>query len=270
MKAYKRVLTIAGSDSGGGAGIQADLKTFSALGCFGMSAITALTAQNTTAVTGIYPVNAEFVAKQIDAVISDIGVDAVKIGMLNTPDVIKAIAEKLKEYDVRNIVLDPVMVAKSGDKLLQDESINALKEEIIPLARVITPNIPEAEVLTGDNIIAREDLEKSAKKLLKLGPEAVLVKGGHFEDQESPDCLMMKDGKIIWLEAQRINSPNTHGTGCTTSSAIAAFLAQGMELENAVRSAKDYIHSAIIAGSKYKIGHGHGPVHHFHKLWKED
>ena len=270
MKKYKRVLSIAGSDSGGGAGIQADLKTFSALGCFGMSAITALTAQNTTAVTGIYPIDADFVSEQIDAVISDIGVDAVKIGMLNTPQVIKAIADKLKEYDVKNIVLDPVMVAKSGDKLLQDESICALKEEIIPLARVITPNIPEAEVLSGDKISLREDLEKSAKKLLKLGPEAVLIKGGHFENSESPDCLILNDGKIIWLEAKRVNSPNTHGTGCTTSSAIAAFLANGLDLEDAVRSAKDYIHSAIIAGSEYKIGHGHGPVHHFHKLWKDN
>lgn len=269
MKKYKHVLTIAGSDSGGGAGIQADLKTFSALGCFGMSAITALTAQNTVAVTGIYPVPADFVAKQIDAVISDFGVDAVKIGMLNTPDIIKTIANKLKEYKVKNIVLDPVMIAKSGDKLLQDDSINALKEKLIPLARVITPNIPEAEVLTGETIKDRKDLEKVAQKLLELGPEAVLVKGGHFENAESPDCLILKNGKILWLEAKRIDSPNTHGTGCTTSSAIASYLAQGLDLENAVRLAKDYIHSAIIAGAEYKIGHGHGPVHHFHKLWKE-
>lgn len=269
MKSYKRVLTIAGSDSGGGAGIQADLKTFSALGCFGMSVITALTAQNTQAVTDIYPVSADFVAKQIDAVISDIGVDALKIGMLNTPDIIKIIADKLKEYKVKNIVLDPVMIAKSGDKLLQDESITALKEELIPLARVITPNIPEAEVLAKESIKDRKDLEKVAIKLLELGPEGVLVKGGHFENAESPDCLALSSGKIIWLEAKRINSPNTHGTGCTTSSAIASYLAKGLDLENAVRAAKNYIQSAIIAGAEYKIGHGHGPVHHFHELWKE-
>ncbi|MFA6617784.1 MAG: bifunctional hydroxymethylpyrimidine kinase/phosphomethylpyrimidine kinase [Candidatus Neomarinimicrobiota bacterium] len=269
MKKYKRVLTIAGSDSGGGAGIQADLKTFSALGCFGMSVITALTAQNTTAVTGIYPVPADFVAKQIDAVMSDIGVDALKIGMLNTPDIIINIANKLKEYKVKNIVLDPVMIAKSGDKLLRDESIKALKEELIPLARLITPNIPEAEVLACASIKNREDLEKVAKKLLELGPEAVLVKGGHFENAESPDCLVLQSGEVLWLEAKRINSPNTHGTGCTTSSAIAAYLAQGLELGDAVRSAKKYIQSAIIAGAEYKIGHGHGPVHHFHELWEE-
>ena len=267
MKTYKRVLTIAGSDSGGGAGIQADLKTFSALGCFGMSAITALTAQNTTAVTGIYPVPAEFVGKQIDAVISDIGVDAVKIGMLNSPEVIKEVAKKLKEFSIKNIVLDPVMVAKSGDKLLQNVSINALKNDLIPLACIITPNIPEAEVLSGEKINDRADLEKVAKRLLQLGSEAVLVKGGHFEHAESPDCLVLKTDELYWFEAKRIDSPNTHGTGCTISSAIASFLARGEDLLSAVRSAKRYIHSAIVAGAAYKIGHGHGPVHHFHELW---
>ena len=269
MKNYKRVLTIAGSDSGGGAGIQADLKTFSALGCFGMSAITALTAQNTVAVTGIYPVPADFVGLQIDATISDIGVDAVKIGMLNAPDVIQEVAKKLKEYEIKNIVLDPVMVAKSGDKLLQDFSIHALKHDLIPLARIITPNIPEAEVLSGEKIKDRYDLEKVVKLLLELGPEAVLVKGGHFEHSESPDCLALRTGEIIWLEATRIDSPNTHGTGCTTSSAIAAYLAHENDLITAVKFAKKYIHSAIIAGADYKIGNGHGPVHHFHELWKE-
>ena len=269
MKTYKRVLTIAGSDSGGGAGIQADLKTFSALGCFGMSAITALTAQNTVTVSGIYSVPADFVGLQIDAAISGIGVDAVKIGMLNAPDVIQEVATKLKEYKSKNIVLDPVMVAKSGDKLLQDVSIHALKHDLIPLARIITPNIPEAEVLSGEKIHDRIDLERIARELLQLGPEAVLVKGGHFEHDESPDCLVLKTGECYWLEAKRIDSPNTHGTGCTTSSAIAAYLAHEYDLLAAVQSAKEYIHSAIIAGSKYKIGNGHGPVHHFHEVWKE-
>lgn len=272
MKQYNRVLTIAGSDSGGGAGIQADLKTISALGCYGMSVITALTAQNTVAVTGIYPVDADFVGKQIDAVICDIGVDAVKIGMLHSPEVIKVIAKKLQEYKIKKIVLDPVMVAKSGDKLLQDDAINALKEKLIPLAAIITPNLPEAEVLIDHKLNDKEDVELAAKKLLDCNNQAILIKGGHFVGDESSDCLILKEKdqiEIHWLKAQRIYSANTHGTGCTLSSAIASFMARDYSIFEAVRAAKDYITNAIIKGAEYKIGEGHGPVHHFYALWEE-
>lgn len=273
MKKYRRLLTIAGSDSGGGAGIQADLKTFSALGCYGMSVITALTAQNTRAVIGIFSVDEDFVGIQIDAVLQDIGVDAVKIGMLNSPEVIHTIAEKLKFYNVKKIVLDPVMVAKSGDKLLQDDAIFTLKSELIPLAQLITPNLPEAEVLTQSKIKNKEDVEAAAKKLFVKNQQAVLIKGGHFTGNESSDCLIFNnkksEGEIIWLNSARIDSKNTHGTGCTLSSAIAAFLAQEQEVKEAVISGKNYIKKAIAKGADYQLGKGHGPVHHFFDLWRE-
>ncbi|MBN1481682.1 bifunctional hydroxymethylpyrimidine kinase/phosphomethylpyrimidine kinase [candidate division KSB1 bacterium] len=268
-KRYYRTLTIAGSDSGGGAGIQADLKTFSAFGCFGMSVITALTAQNTVAVTGIYPVSPEFVARQIDAVLDDIGVDAVKIGMLETPDIITSVAGRLKAHAVERIVLDPVMVAKSGDKLLRDEAIFALKSELIPLASIITPNIPEANVLCETSINSHDDVERAARLLGDLGPRAVLIKGGHFSGARSDDCLLIRENgeTIHWLKSQRFATPNTHGTGCTLSSAIAACLAKGYSLAEAVTTAKDYISRAINAGADYKIGQGHGPVFHFYQWW---
>lgn len=272
QKRYYRALTIAGSDSGGGAGIQADLKTFSALGCFGMSAITALTAQNTVAVMGIQEISPDFVAKQIDAVIDDIGVDAVKIGMLSSPDIIRVVADRLKTHKVGKIVLDPVMVAKSGDKLLRDEAIDALKTELIPLATIITPNMPEAEVLSGQTIRTKNDLEEVAKALLELGPHAVLVKGGHFTGVDSDDCLIVKSTNSVnihWLPDKRVDSFNTHGTGCTLSSAIAAHLAKGYDILDAVKAAKKYISKAIAAGAAYKIGNGHGPVHHFYNLWRD-
>jgi hydroxymethylpyrimidine/phosphomethylpyrimidine kinase len=266
---YYRALTIAGSDSGGGAGIQADLKTFSALGCYGMSVITALTAQNTVAVTAIHEIPPKMVSDQINAVLSDIGTDAVKIGMLQTPEVIHAIVLTLKKYDVKNIVVDPVMVAKSGDKLLLNNAVESLKHELLPLAKIITPNIPEAEVLLGSTIINRSQMAEAASALLELGPDAVLLKGGHFTGDTSPDCLAIKSQDICWFEAERIETENTHGTGCTLSSAIAAYLARGFNLEEAVFGGKKYINAAIEAGAKYKTGHGHGPVHHFYKLWIE-
>jgi len=271
-KHHYRALTIAGSDSGGGAGIQADLKTFSALGCFGMSAITALTAQNTVAVTAIHEVPPDVVAKQIDAVIEDIGVDAVKIGMLSSPEIIATVADRLRAHEVDRIVLDPVMVAKSGDKLLRDESIDALKTQLIPLATIITPNMPEAEVLTGDRLETNEDLEEASKTLAGLGPMSVLIKGGHFTTENSDDCLYVRTGgepEIHWFADKRVDSPNTHGTGCTLSSAIAAHLARGRGITDAVRLSKGYISEAITAGADYEIGHGHGPVHHFYRLWQE-
>jgi hydroxymethylpyrimidine/phosphomethylpyrimidine kinase len=275
MKHYYRVLTIAGSDSGGGAGIQADLKTFSALGCYGMSVITALTAQNTTVVTGIFPVSADFVSAQIDAVMSDIGADAVKIGMLHSAELIAAVAEGLKRYNVKKIVIDPVMVSKSGDHLLQTEAVQALKTLLLPLATVLTPNLPEASVLLGRKVEKIADMEDAARDLAALGPRAVLLKGGHLEGKQSPDILYRTgtngiDGgaqpaKIF--EAARIDTPNSHGTGCTLSSAIAAFLARGLEIEEAARQAKAYISEALKAGADYQIGHGHGPVHHFYRFW---
>ena len=272
MKKYYRTLTIAGSDSGGGAGIQADLKTFSALGCYGMSAITAVTAQNTVAVTAIHELPTEIITKQIDAVIEDIGVDAVKIGMLSAPAIISTVAKRLVAHRIDRVVLDPVMVAKGGDKLLRDDAIDALKTELLPLATVITPNIPEAEVLSAQRIETKTDMEAVARALVKTGPEAILVKGGHFDGEFSDDCLLLHkngDEKIHWFDEKRIDSPNTHGTGCTLSSAITAYLAKGCDIFDAVKNAKDYISKAIFAGSEYKIGNGHGPVHHFYNFWRD-
>ena len=266
---YARVLTIAGSDSGGGAGIQADLKTFSALGCYGMSVITALTAQNTTGVTGIHAVPPSFVAQQIAAVMDDIGVDAVKIGMLFSAELIESVAESLKRYGVNTIVLDPVMVAQSGDKLLQDEAIEALKETLIPLATIITPNLPEAEVLLYRDIDDEEGIHKAASSLAAIGSKSVLIKGGHLDTSESSDVLYIKNGeRFVVLPDERVQTPNIHGTGCTLSSAIAAQLAKGLEIEPAVRKAKEYIAKAIRAGARYRIGQGSGPVHHFHEFWE--
>lgn len=269
MKRYYRVLTIAGSDSGGGAGIQADLKTFAALGCYGMSAIAALTAQNTVGVSGIYPVPPEFVARQIDAVLSDIGSDAVKIGMLHSSAVINTVAERLRQYQAANIVVDPVMVAKSGDRLLEEEAVQALKAALLPIARLITPNLDEAAVLLGKEVEGREQMAAACRQLAELGPEAVLLKGGHLAGERSPDVLYVRTtGELATFEAERIETPNTHGTGCTLASAIAAYLARGRTLTEAVREAKEYLTEAIRAGAAYRLGAGHGPVHHFHRCWE--
>ena len=269
-KTYHRVLTIAGSDSGGGAGIQPDLKTFAANGCYGMSVITALTAQNTQGVRGIHPVPIEFVAQQMDAVLSDIGADAIKIGMLYSAELVATVAAKLEEYDATNIVVDPVMVAQSGDKLLRDDAVAALKEKLIPLAEIITPNLPEAAHLLGREIESETDMADGAKELAQLGCRHVLIKGGHAEDaNESADYLYSRaTEQMIRLGGPRLETRNNHGTGCTLSSAIAARLAQGDALEMAVRRAKDYITAAIQLGASYQIGQGHGPVHHFWGLWK--
>jgi hydroxymethylpyrimidine/phosphomethylpyrimidine kinase len=264
------VLTIAGSDSGGGAGIQADLKTFSALGTFGCSVITALTAQNTRGVTAIHDVPPEFVTAQLDAVFDDIEIAAVKIGMLSRPEVIVAVAEGLERHRAGNIVLDPVMVAKSGDRLLREEAVGALKERLLPLATLITPNLPEAGVLL-DIEPAREQagMTLMAKALRALGPRAVLVKGGHLEGPESIDVLDDGSGEAEVLVAPRIATRHTHGTGCTLSSAIAALLAHGEDLRESVRTAKAYLTDALRAADQLRVGHGHGPVHHFHALWTD-
>ncbi len=267
-KTYHRVLTIAGSDSGGGAGIQADLKTISANGCYGMSVITALTAQNTLGVSGIHAVPVDFVAAQLEAVLSDIGVDAVKIGMLFSPELIRTVAEYLQKFAVTHIILDPVMIAQSGDKLLQDEAIDALKHFLIPLAELITPNLPEASVLLGREIATASAIEAAAIELAGLGCTNVLIKGGHLESGDSDDCLFLgPEQQIVTFPGLRIPTRNNHGTGCTLSSAIASFIAKGENMTTAVGHAKEYISGAIQAGADYRIGHGHGPVHHFYRFF---
>ena len=267
MKTYARVLTIAGSDSGGGAGIQADLKTFAALGCYGLSVITALTAQNTKVVTGIMPVPPAFIASQMEAVLSDIGVDAVKIGMLHSAEVIEQVAKTLIQFGVKTIVLDPVMVAKSGDKLLQDEAVDALKTCLLPIASVITPNLPEASVLLGRPVETLDDMQQAALDLATLCPGAILVKGGHLPTAESTDLLYRSASDQHWFPTNRIQTENSHGTGCTLSSAIAAGLAKGQSIADAVAAAKEYLTQALQVGAVYKLGHGHGPVHHFFDVW---
>jgi hydroxymethylpyrimidine/phosphomethylpyrimidine kinase len=259
-------LTIAGSDSSGGAGIQADLKTFAALGVYGASVITALTAQNTLRVSGIHQVPAEFVTAQIDAVFSDLAVGAVKIGMVAQLDNIDAIAAGLKRWSPKHVVLDPVMVATSGDRLLASEAIEALRSKLIPCASIITPNLPEAAALLGEPVAESEAaVEHQGKRLLAMGCRAVLIKGGHGEGAESIDYLIDPQGTRA-LPAPRIATKNTHGTGCSLSSAIAAGLAKGEGLETAVRNAKAWISAAISAADRFSVGHGHGPIHHFHKF----
>lgn len=266
---YKRVLTIAGSDPSGGAGIQADLKTMSACGCFGTTAITAIVDENTVGVYGVHPVPIDFVKGQIKSVVEDIGVDAVKIGMLHSSGLILAVKETLVRYGITNIVLDPVMVATSGDKLLQDEAISTLQNELIPVVRVITPNIPEAEILSGRTIRKQSDLPEVIKSLSCNGTVSVLLKAGHLSEEELVDVFYNAEtDEIIELRSKRIMTRNTHGTGCTFSSAVASFLAQQLPLNEAVREAKNYMNEAIAEGSKYEIGKGHGPVHHFYHFWK--
>lgn len=268
FKQYHRVLTIAGSDSGGGAGIQADLKTFAANRCYGFSVLTALTAQNTKGVAAIHAVPTQFVEAQMEAVLADIGADAVKIGMLFSADLIQAVARQLRKHAVANIVLDPVMVAQSGDKLLQDSAIAAIKTHLIPMADIVTPNLPEAEVLLGRKIRAAADMAAAARDLAGLGCQSVLVKGGHLADNQSMDVLYVaQDDTTREYTAARLDTPNNHGTGCTLSSAIAAHLARGNDIPTAVGRAKDYITAAIEAGARYSIGKGSGPVHHFFEFW---
>jgi hydroxymethylpyrimidine/phosphomethylpyrimidine kinase len=268
VRRYTRVLTIAGSDCGGGAGIQADLKTFSALGCYGMSVVTALTAQNTTGVTGIHAVPPAFVVQQMAAIFTDIGVDAVKIGMLYSAELIQAVADGLRRYGAANIVLDPVMVAQSGDKLLQDAAITALKDHLLPLATVLTPNLPEAGVLLGREVNGLDEMQAAAKSLAAFGSRSVLLKGGHAQGDDSSDVLFIADDdRCVVLEDRRVQTANTHGTGCTLSSAIAAYLAKGEAIGQAVRKAKAFIGKAIRAGAPYRLGHGSGPVHHFYSFW---
>ena len=260
-------VTIAGSDSGGGAGIQADLKTFAALGVYGASVIAALTAQNTKGVTAIHDVPANFVTAQIDAVFSDLDVGAVKIGMLSRPAVIEAVASGLERYNQSKIVLDPVMIATSGDRLLAPEAVDILRDRLMPQALVVTPNLPEAAALLETTIAENEaEMQAQGERLLALGARAVLIKGGHGGGAESID-LLVEPNAVARLAAERLHTQNTHGTGCTLSSAIAAGLAKGLDLAEAVRQAKAYVTAAIAASNRLSIGHGHGPVHHFHHWW---
>ena len=262
MKHYTTVLTIAGSDSGGGAGIQADIKTISALGCYATTAITAITVQNTVGVEAVHPVPVDFVKGQIEAVLSDIGADAVKIGMLQSAEIVRAVAEMLRKYKVGNVVLDPVMVSTSGHRLIEEEAIDTLRRELIPLARVITPNIPEAEILLGgEEIRSQASLPEMATRLSASCGVSVLLKAGHLSEDELTDILYDKEtDELLRLTSKRIRTRNTHGTGCTMSSALAASLAKGETLQQAASSAKTFISNAIIAGADYEIGHGHGPV----------
>lgn len=260
---YARLLTIAGSDSSGGAGIQADLKTFSALGCYGMSAITALTAQNTTGVRAIHPIPPQMLRDQIDAVIEDIGVDAVKIGMLHAPDIVQVVADAIDRHQLRQVVLDPVMIATSGAVLIENEAVKALVQQLFPRVHLITPNLDEAGFLVGQTLKNEADMEAAADQLLGLGARAVLIKGGHLSGDTVADLFVNSQGQKWWLRAPRIHSPNTHGTGCTLSSAIAAHLALGDPIEQAIEKSHAYIRQALQAGAHVRTGAGSGPLNHF-------
>ncbi len=261
---YVRVLTIAGSDSGGGAGIQADLKTFAALGCYGMSAITALTAQNTCGVRAIHAVPAEFVKLQIDAVVDDLGVDAVKIGMLHSAAVVATVAEAIERHALRRVVLDPVMVSTSGAVLIEQDAIDLLVRELFPRVDLVTPNLDEAALLLGRAIESADQLERAADDLLALGARAVLLKGGHLPGLQVVDLLAQRNAPWQRSSAPRIASRNLHGTGCTLSSAVAAHLALGLELPQAVEAAQAYVRAALQSGAAMRIGAGSGPLNHGH------
>ena len=259
---YARVLSIAGSDSGGGAGIQADLKTFSALGCYGMTAITAITAQNTQGVRAIHGIPPDMLRAQIDAVAEDIGVDAVKVGMLHDPEVVRVVVKAIARHQMLQVVLDPVMVATSGDRLMADETVGVLVQELFPRVTVITPNLDEAALLLGRSIDGADALDEAASALLALGAPAVLLKGGHLPGDLVVDVLAMAGGGHLRLQSPRIATHNGHGTGCTLSAAIAAHLALGLPLPQAVEQARAYILGAIAAGADVHTGHGHGPLNH--------
>lgn len=269
-KSYTTVLTIAGSDGSGGAGIQADIKTFSALECYGLSVITALTAQNTMGVTAVYPIPETCVTEQFRSIAADISIDAVKIGLLGSAGMIMAVSALLKELKGNPpIILDTVLNSSGGRSLLPVEAISVLKSELFPLASLITPNLPETALLTDLKCppASRKSIENAAIKLLETGAKSVLVKGGHEEGENCSDCLLY-DNRFFWFSSKKIMTENTHGTGCTLSSAIAAFMARGESMENAVGKAKAYMNDALQAGARYRLGNGKGPLHHHYSLWK--
>ena len=264
MKKYPIVLTISGTDPSGGAGQQADIKAISATGGYAACAVTAVVVQNTCGVRDVFPVPPEIISAQIAAVFDDIGADAVKIGMLNSSEVILAVRDSLRHYGARNIVLDPVMVATSGDRLIEESAVNSLMSELVPLARVITPNVPEAEILSGMKISSQSDLPEVARKLSCGGRVSVMMKAGHLNDEKLTDIFYnAEEDRCIELRSRRVHTRNTHGTGCTLSSALASYLARGYALDDAAAAAKDYIARAIESGAEYEIGRGHGPVDHF-------
>lgn len=263
-KKYNKVLTIAGSDSGGGAGIQADIKAISAMGCFAASAITAVTVQNTVGVQAVHPIPLDVLEGQIDAVLSDIGAEAIKIGMLHSAEVVNLVADKIEQYGIRNVVLDPVMVSTSGHRLIEESAVEVIKKRLIPLSRVLTPNVPEAEILIAREISGESDFKVVAEELASRYNVSVFLKAGHLTDSTLTDYFYnVEDKSLTLLPSRRVQTRNTHGTGCTLSSAFAAALARGEELTVAARSAKRYIEQAVISGAEYEIGHGHGPVDHF-------
>lgn len=271
MKKYNTVLTIAGSDSGGGAGIQADIKAISACGCYAASAITALTVQNTVGVRAIHVPPSDIVVGQIEAVIDDMEIDAIKLGMLPTEEIINEVARIIETHHIERVVLDPVMVATSGDRLIPESAADALIGRLMPMVMVVTPNIPEAEYISGLKIQSEADFEQAAHKITSMGAKNVLLKSGHLANSELlTDYLFGADRATSHYEFDFIDTANTHGTGCTLSSAIAAYLAQGYELAEAVAHAEEYLHKAILAGADYHLGNGHGPVHHFFKFWDND
>lgn len=261
------VLTIAGSDPSGGAGIQADIKTFSALGAYATSVITALTAQNTRAVTGVFGVSPEFVRAQLDTLLADVRIDAVKVGMLANAAIACAVADWLAVSGIRHVVVDPVMVAKSGDRLLDADAIDSVRRRVLPLASVFTPNLPEAGVLLGRAApTTLDEMQRAGVELAALGARHVLVKGGHLAGAESPDVLC-NGHDVVRLAAPRVATRNTHGTGCTLSAAIAAHLPRHADVTSAVRAAKDYVSAGLRASHQLEVGSGHGPLHHFHAFW---
>jgi hydroxymethylpyrimidine/phosphomethylpyrimidine kinase len=261
---FLRVLAIAGSDSGGGAGIQADLKTFAALGCFGMTAITALTAQNTQGVRAIHGVPPEMLRDQIDAVMEDIGAHAVKIGMLHTPEIVQTVADAIDRHGLQNVVLDPVMIATSGAVLIDNPAIDLLVRELFPRAMLVTPNLDEASLLVGRPLHHERDMEAAAHELMAMGAQAVLLKGGHLAGNQVCDLFLVKNSAAHWMRAPRIHTVNTHGTGCTLSSAVAAHLALGAGLLDAVEAARCYVRAALEASATVRTGAGSGPLNHSH------
>jgi hydroxymethylpyrimidine/phosphomethylpyrimidine kinase len=268
-KTHSTALTIAGFDGSGGAGIQADLKTFSALGCYGMTVLTALPVQNTKGVRSIYSISEKCVEEQLQAILEDIHVDALKMGMMHRSEIIEAVAGTLEKHSLRKIVLDPVMIAKSGDALLTPDAIETMKKRLFPLVTVITPNLPEASSLLQREVSTKLQMEQAAFDLLAMGPEAVVVKGGHLSEGSCDDCLCIRSPspKIHWFSSPRIKTKNTHGTGCTFSAAITAYFSKGMDILEAVNQAKKYTSRCIEAGEQFEIGHGNGPLHHFASLW---
>ena len=258
-----KAMTIAGSDSGGGAGVQADLKTFAALGVYGTVTLTAITAQNTVGVTGVHEIPSDMIIAQMDAVMGDIGTDAVKTGMLSSQEIVEVVAAQIRKHGIRELVVDPVMVAKSGDPLLREDAVQAVRSHLVPLAAVVTPNIPEAEALTGMTIETDEDVREAAERIIQMGARSVVVKGGH---REGPATDVLYDGvQFRDFSAPRFDTVNTHGTGCTFASAVAAGLAQKKTVEDAVAQAKEYVTEAI--RTSFPIGQGHGPLNHFYRLW---